>query len=316
MRAVSGEQQPPAAPGRGDQRVKRVDCRALDADIVRADAMGGKHRPDPVRTHDLLLVVARHEHDLEAMPKLLHVHPGHRPARVAVLDRVVGKPSRRFRARAREDVDDEPGLMQAEVQHRPADCVAHERTGAVAADDVARGQLIRSAGPHAPDADRHVIARIAKGLRLVPEADLDVREPRGPRSKRRVELRLVEVPVVRPSVRPGAVGPAAHHEGLARRVDEVHSARRRARDILDRPGEAGRLEHAHDLAVEVHRSRQGMDAGIAFQHQHPEPVPAEKVGEERADRAEADYDDIELRLSHPAACPSGRRGPPSRPRVT
>ena len=205
--------------------------------------------------------------------------------------------------------------MQAEVPHRRADCVAHERTGAVAADDVARGQRIRSAGHHVPDVDGRMIARISDGPRLVPETDLHVREPRYPRSKCRVELRLVEVPVVRPAVPTGAVGPTAHHEGLARRVDEVHSARCRARDLLDRPGQAGRLEDAHDLAVEVHRPRQGVDAGIALQHQHPKPVPAEKVGQQRADRAEADYDDVELRFSHPAARPSGRRGPPSRLRA-
>ena len=311
MRAVPGQHQAPAAPRGGDQRMEGIDRGALDADVVRADGVG-QHRPDPRRPHDLGLVVAGHEHDLEAMPGPLHVHPGHRPARVAVLDRMVGKPARAFRPRARDDVDDEPGLVQAEVERRGADSVADQRPRAVAADDVARGQLARCAGRHFPDGDRSVVARVADGERLVPETDLDVREARDALAEHRVELRLVEVPVARPAVRPRSVGAAAHHEGLARRVDEVHPLRGRARDAFDRLGEPRGLEDAHDLAVEVNGPRQGMDVRVALQHQHAKPVPAEEVGEQRADRAEADDDDIEVRLSHPAARPCARPDPPSR----
>ena len=126
----------------------------------------------------------------------------------------------------------------------------------------------------------------------------------------------MEVPVVRPAVRPGADAAAADHEGLARRVDEVHPLRRGARHAADRLGEPRGLEYAHDLAVEVHRPRQGMDVRIAFHHQHPEPVPAEEVGEQCADRAEADHRDVEVGLSHPAARPSARPAPPSRLRAS
>ena len=112
-------------------------------------------------------------------------------------------------------------------------------------------------------------------------------------------------------MRPGAVGAATHHEGPAFRVDEVHPLRRSPRDVRDRPGQAGGLKDAHDLAVEVHGPRQGMDFGIALQHQHAKPVPAEKVGQQRTDRAETDYDDVEVGLNHPAACPSASQDPPS-----
>ena len=122
VRAVPGQHQPAAAPRCGEQRMEGVDRGALDADVVRADRVG-QHRPDPLGPHDPGFVVARHEHDLPAMPGALHVYPGHRPARVAVLDRIVGKPPRAFRPRPCDDVHDEPGLVQAEVDHRRADRV-------------------------------------------------------------------------------------------------------------------------------------------------------------------------------------------------
>ena len=313
--AVSGEHRSTATPRDRDQRVERVDGGTFDANVLRADGVG-EHRPDSRRLHDLRFVVARHEHDLPPMPEPLHVHPGHRPARVAVLDRVVGEAPRPFRFRARGDIDDEPGLMEAEIQHRGADRVAHHRPCSVAADDVARRELARSAGREVPDGDRHVVTCVENPRRLVPEPDIDVRQARDPLAERRVELRLMEVPVGRPVVLPGAVGAAAHHEGPALGVDEVHALRRCPRDPLNRFGEPGGLEDPHDLAVEVDGPRQGMDSCVAFQHEHVKPVPAEEIGEQRADRAEADDDDVEVRVRHAASHPSVVRDPPTRPRAS
>ena len=295
--------------------MERIDRGALDPGVLRTDRVGEK-RPEPPGPDDLRFVVPRHEHDLEAMPVALHVHPGHRPARVAVLDRVVGEPPRPCRSRVRDDIHHEPGLVQAEVPHRRADGFPDQRTRAVAADDVARGQRSRCARRLVTDIDRRVLPPVADGERLVPEADLDVREARDALAQHRVELRLVEVPIARPVVRPGAVGAAANHEGLARRVDEVHPPGGCARDPLDGSGEPRGLEHAHDLTVEMHRAGQGMDIRIAFEDQHAKCVPAEEVRKQRADRPEADDGDVEVRLSHPAAKPSARRAPPSRLRAS
>ena len=67
--------------------------------------------------------------------------------------------------------------------------------------------------------------RVVNRQRLVLEANIDIRKARGSLSQRRVELRLMEIPVARPVMLPGAVGTATYHEGLTGGVDEVHPLR-------------------------------------------------------------------------------------------
>ena len=106
------------------------------------------------------------------------------------------------------------------------------------------------------------------------------------------EDRLMEVPVAGPAVRARPVDAAPDHQGAAFGVDEVHALRRGPRDGGDLLGQPGRLEDAHDLAVEMHGARQRMDLAVALVDVDRESGLAQQVRQQRADRAAADDGDV------------------------
>ena len=148
--------------------------------------------------------------------------------------------------------------MQAEIEVLAADGLAHQRAGAVAADDVTRVEVV----------DRGD---------LVAEMDAHVGEALQALAQHAFEDRLMEVPVAGPAVRARPVDAAADHQGAALAVDEVHAPRRGAHHGGDLLGEPGALEDAHDLAVEMHGARQRMDLALAVVDVDREPGLAQQV---------------------------------------
>ena len=81
----------------------------------------------------------------------------------------------------------------------------------------------------------------------------------------------MEVPVAGPAVRTRSVDAATDHQRAAFAGDEVHAPRRGPHDGGDLVGEPGALEDAHDLAVEMHGTRQRMDLALAVVDVDREP---------------------------------------------
>jgi len=156
--------------------------------------------------------------------------------------------------------------MQAEIALPAADRPPHQRARAVAAHDVA-GVELSDVGD------------------LAAEMDLDVREPPDALAQDLLEHRLVEVPVVRPALRPRPDDAEPDHQGLTRGTEEVHALRRGPRRQGDVLRQSGRLEDAHHLAVEMHGARQRMDRRVAIVDRDRETGLSQQVRQQRTDRA-------------------------------
>ena len=288
---VARQQQAPAAPLPGDRRVEGVDRRALNHGILGRDPLR-QQRPEILRPDCPVGILARHQHDLPATTTPADMDDGHRLRRVAQLHGVVRQGLRTRRGRVHEQVEHQPGLVQAEILVVDAHVAAHQRARAVAADDVAG--LVRDAAHAHRRAGRqaHIVGVLVEAHDLVAKRDGDVGQRGGAVAQRRIEPRLMEVPVVDPALRPDAFRAAPLHQRLAGSVDEAHALGRRPRDAKDGFGQPDCLEDAHHLAVEMHRARQGMDLGIALQHQHRAAGTTQQIGQQGAGRAEADDGDI------------------------
>lgn len=82
--------------------------------------------------------------------------------------------------------------------------------------------------------------------------------------------------------------PVDADQGLAVTVVPLVVVGHRVRDGADLFADAGGLEDAADLVVEVHGARQAVGLGPAFQDEDLVPRTGQQDGQELADRAEAD----------------------------
>ncbi len=120
------------------------------------------------------------------------------------------------------------------------------------------------------------------------------------------QFRLIEEIVVGPAETP-------RHADTAHIADditigaEMHMALGFARQRQDGVDQAHLLEQAHHFVVEMDGARQGKGAGELFQHQDLVAGLAQEVGDDRADRAATDDDDV---VAHDKACfrKASRRG--------
>src|SRR5215203_2946449 len=104
--------------------------------------------------------------------------------------------------------------MQAEIEVLAANGRAHQRTCAVAANDVTRVEVV----------DRGD---------LVAKMDTHVGEALQALAQHAFEDRLMEVPVAGPAVRAWPVDAATDHQGAALAADEVHAPGRGAHHLGD-----------------------------------------------------------------------------------
>ena len=102
------------------------------------------------------------------------------------------------------------------------------------------------------------------------------------------EDRLVEVPASRPAVGIGSFAATPDHQGSAGRFLIARAVGRGPGRRGDSIGKPCRLEDAHDLAVEMHGSRQGMDFALAVVDVDRESGLAQQVGQQGTDRPAAD----------------------------
>ena len=81
---------------------------------------------------------------------------------------------------------------------------------------------------------------------------------------------------------------------------EEPEARHGAADLGELRGDAGLLQDAQHLAVDVHGAGEGVGRGVAFQHEGGDAAAGEQEGGGEPDRPRADHND-------PSRCP-GRCG--------
>ena len=200
-------------------------------------------------------------------------------------------------------VDHKPRLMELHVVERDAERLAHKTVGAVAGDDIARRHAL---GPvRALHRQGHAAGCLLERRERHAAPQGHVRKARHPGLHGAFELGLEEEVIVRPakSLRQPGRAEIADHAAVGADVDmPLRLAHQRAHRI----GEAGRLEDAHHLVVDVHRARQRIGLGLALDHQRAQTRVAEQVRRHRADRAASDDRDLVLR-SAPLMCGSRRR---------
>src|SRR4029079_1482205 len=102
------------------------------------------------------------------------------------------------------------------------------------------------------------------------EARFHCREPPQTLTQYAFEVGLVHIVVAGPIVWADAVKASPDKQRLSRRRDEMHTLRRRTRNLCNRVGEACGLEGPHDLAVEVNGARQLIDVEFAIDQQDAE----------------------------------------------
>ena len=90
MAGIAGQQQPPLAPALLDDRMKRIESRALEHGIVRTDP-ARQHWPEDFWIGEPRGIVARHQHDLPAPAPATDIDHCHRSGGIAELDRVFGQ---------------------------------------------------------------------------------------------------------------------------------------------------------------------------------------------------------------------------------
>ncbi|MNK92508.1 hypothetical protein D3C87_1126350 [compost metagenome] len=285
-----------------------VDRCTLQRRLIAAHP-GRHHLPETVRLDERLAVVAGQHHDLPAPARTHHVAVGHGPARIAVLHRVIGQVHRL----RQHDVEHQPGLVQAEVDHGACDVLADRGAGAVATDDEPGLRRLHLAAVHRAKAQRGDIGVLPDIDELMPQLDFDLREARDAVAQHGFQLGLVKVVVVGAPVRAERGRAAADEHRLARAVDEVHALRAGPGDRQHLLAKTSRLKGAQHLAVEVDRTRQRKHAGLFLQHQHRPACGAQQVGQHRAGRPQAhDGHVVDVRaLRHSGLPASGARCRPA-----
>ena len=148
---VAGQEDAAAAPGCGEQRTKLVVDDANELELVRRGALAAVEAAPDVLGFDRLdgvFAVEQHEGPPAVVRAHAHGHAG--LGRLAELAHV-GQVGALLTARPR--VDDQPGLVEAQVLVLGADRAADEAVAAVRADQVATRKAIVDTGAVGRDRD-------------------------------------------------------------------------------------------------------------------------------------------------------------------
>ena len=138
---IARQQQPTPAPALLHHRMERIDGCSLDFCILGAEP-ARDHGPEDFRIREPRRVVAGHQHDLPASPSAVDVDQRHGPRRIAELQRIERQRLGARALRIGQHVDNQPRLMQAEIDLSAADGPAHQRARTVTADDKACVQIV------------------------------------------------------------------------------------------------------------------------------------------------------------------------------
>ena len=110
-----------------------------------------------------------------------------------------------------------------------------------------------------------------------------------PAEQQLLQVRLVEHVGLRDAVHPGGC-PAELGHDLMPRVEQPEAAARpgAGQEVV---ADAGPVQDAGDLVVQVHRARQRVRRRVAFQHDDTDPGVCQQQRGRRADRPGANHDD-------------------------
>ena len=184
----------------------------------------------------------------------------------------------------RDHVDDQPVEGEAEIVTARADRAAHEAVRAVAADDAARAhaRAPRPSSLRAPSSTASPAS--CSTCTSWPRSTRTFGNERARALERRFESRLVTHVRVRPAREPGLLLAPEAQQDLARGVAPLVD-RRGLGEAREVAGDAGGLQHARDLVIEVHRARQRIGRRLALEHDDAAPALREQDREREARRA-------------------------------
>ena len=255
--------------------------------------------------------LAGEQHELPAVPPGPHQDAGGRARGVADLQVHLGEPG----AGARNGVDDEPGLVELEIDEPAPDRLAHRARGAVAADDVARVHAERAVRPR--DLDGHPAGLGAEPLEGSAEEDAGMRRALQLGAQRALQAGLVEHVAGGPAGR----GERPRHvleadEDLAVGAPEL-VARGRPRVPLHLVRDPELLEDAHDLGVEVRGAGERIDLRRLVDGEDLDARVGEERGQRGAHGSQPDDQDLAgAQLGHPATSATQRFSIAPRPSIS
>jgi hypothetical protein len=193
-------------------------------------------------------------------------------------------------------IDDQPGLLEIQIVQPDAQRLAHRAARAVATDGVAGAHRLAIG-----QGERHFV-RILRDIghaRTV--ARVDVRIAGDGVAQRRFQLGLVEEIIVGPAKPSGPAGGAqiADHPAVGADVEMALGFAHQRKQTVD---QAGALEDAHHLVVDVNGAGQGVRRGFLFQNQNRQSRLAQEVCGHGSDRPATDNGDVIGHVAHARCC--------------
>jgi hypothetical protein len=188
------------------------------------------------------------------------------------------------------DVDDEPVVEESELCHRHVEQGADRAVGTIAPHRVTGLDDLAVGGRKGDDA--RVLAEVGDRAAAT---DLDTEVP-GAALEDRLERGLVEHQRQRPS-RGARSRPAQPEQGRPVAVAPLVDVGR-FRDRFELGTDAGRLEDARHLVIDVDRPRQGIRVRPTFEHRHRVAPLREQHRQGQSDGTAADHGHIRVSPAH------------------
>jgi hypothetical protein len=288
---IAEEKDAPGLEAGGDPGAEGVAGTADDfqAGQVAATGPGPQQPGEGVRRDQACFVLAVAQLELPAVLVPGYLHEGGGPGGVTdLLHAVPG-----IQAGAGADVDDQPSFGEAEIVHGDADQFPYGAAGAVAAQHCRPGERPRNPGDTSMHPDRCTGKRAEGAVQpehLAPAAEADQRVLRDPGEQQLFQVGLVEHVRLREAV---LAGPPVAAELGHDPVPGIQQAQPAAGpgSGQESVADADPVQGPGELVVQVHRPREGMGFGVAFQDGDGDPEVGKQEGGGAADRADADDDD-------------------------
>ena len=161
--------------------------------------------------------------------------------------------------------------------------------------------------------ERHAVAVLDEAGHLRPSPQLHTRRAVDGRGEHRLQVGLVHEHALRPPVEPGGGVAAELGQHRPAGVDQAQAGQG-AGQRGELVGDAGVLQDAEHLVVQVHRPRQVVGRPVALQHQHGQATAREQQRRRQPHRPGADHDNG--LAGHAGQCrprpSSAASGPPAR----
>ncbi len=287
VRGVAHDKDASPLPGAGDECMESVDYRAFHLVILGFRPVTD-HFLEFCRRDHFFRVVAGHQHEFPSIARRGRGNEGSGPFGVAqVLGEVVV-----FDRPLHDDIDDGPGLVQAEVFEFGFHPFADKTPAAIAAQNERRPDRRGPAGFAVDKTDLGILgSRFNRldvhsetkfdGIGVTLEAPPDFRLQGGlmEKGQQGIAERLLFLTEIE-TAHATSAGP-----------NEIHAVKRED-VVFVGLAEAGGLEDAHDLVVHAHCPGERVDFRIAFKNEGLDTAGSEQIGHDAADGAATDDDDV------------------------